>query len=270
MRHPPLSNSGAAFDALAANYDVEAVNHLVSRWIREIVWERLGRLFPPGSTVLEIGCGTGEDALFLARQGVHVVATDAAPMMLEQTAQKAQDAGLNHLIETRQLDLTDAAVWALPTGGFDGVHSNYGVLNCIGEWSPLAKCLTRAVRPGGRMGFAVMGRFCLIETVWSIRHRQFDQAQRRWSGRSTATIGGGTFPVYYPSPKRLSRAFREAGFRQRHLLGLGVCLPPSDLYVGLAKRPRLGAWLRRMESILAPLPVFRTLGDHYWIEFTRC
>ena len=62
--------SGVAFDRIATDYDQASTDVLISRWIRERVWSRLAQLFPRGSHVLELGCGTGEDAVWLAQQGI--------------------------------------------------------------------------------------------------------------------------------------------------------------------------------------------------------
>ena len=43
---------------------------------------------PRGCKVLEIGCGTGRDAVFLARNGFEIVATDASRRMLSLAAEK--------------------------------------------------------------------------------------------------------------------------------------------------------------------------------------
>ena len=48
--------------------------------------------------VLEIGCGTGEDALFLAQQGIHITATDASEEMLRITREKTENQELNSLM----------------------------------------------------------------------------------------------------------------------------------------------------------------------------
>jgi methyl halide transferase len=45
-------------------------------------------------TSLEIGCGTGDNAIWLAQQGFDVVACDAVPIAVERARQKAEDAGV--------------------------------------------------------------------------------------------------------------------------------------------------------------------------------
>src|SRR4051812_2642956 len=71
------------FDALAAKYDTSLTASPIARYLRARVNDRLDVHFGRGDHVLEIGCGTGEDALFLAERGIRVTATDSSPAMLE-------------------------------------------------------------------------------------------------------------------------------------------------------------------------------------------
>ncbi|MBX3080194.1 MAG: methyltransferase domain-containing protein [Anaerolineae bacterium] len=262
----PLPNSGAAFDHIADRYDADSTDLLISRWIRERVWSWLTDIFQPGMRVLEIGCGTGEDAVWLAKRGVSVTATDASPHMLAVTQRKAEEAGVSALVTTRQLDLNAATSWDIPS--HDGAFSNYGALNCIGTYRDLGAALSRIVRPGGRIGLAVMSPLCVWELLWHTLHRDLRTATRRLSGTSTAHIGGVSFPVYYPTPRRLIREF-GSDFRLQHLRGLGVFLPPSDVYAALGKHPALARRLLRLETLTADHFPFNQLADHFWLELRR-
>ena len=261
-------HSARAFDQVAPRYDAESTDDPVSRWVRHAVWDRLIRLFPSGAHVLELGCGTGEDAVFLAGRGVYVTATDASPTMLEITTRKAAAAGVESRLTVRLLDLAQAESWGLAAAAYDGVFSNYGPLNCIPDWRVLAAALAAAIRPGGVCAFAVMGRFCLWEALWHGLHGDFRTAARRWGGQANAQIGGVQFPVYYPTPGRLTREFAPH-FRRTALRGLGVFLPPSDAYGVVGKRRRVAAALHRLERLAAPIPLTAYLADHFWIELKR-
>jgi cyclopropane fatty-acyl-phospholipid synthase-like methyltransferase len=54
-------------------------------------WPRPTR--SPGS-VLDVGCGTGENALCLAARGHDVLGVDAAPVAIERATAKARDRGV--------------------------------------------------------------------------------------------------------------------------------------------------------------------------------
>ena len=56
----------AAFDRLAPRYDQLWTRSTVGHLQREAVWRHLAPLFKPGQTALDLGCGTGEDALHLS------------------------------------------------------------------------------------------------------------------------------------------------------------------------------------------------------------
>ncbi len=113
------------FDAAAAGYDATFTRRRLGRWLREAVWEQLGATFLPGERVLELGCGTGEDAVWLARRGVAVTATDAAPGMLAVARSKAEAAGVADRVTFARLDLAEIGDGVIPniTGQSDHRHS---------------------------------------------------------------------------------------------------------------------------------------------------
>jgi SAM-dependent methyltransferase len=256
-----------SFDRAALTYDQDFSQAPLARWLRGRVWTRLAAAFDPGMTVLELGCGTGEDALFLAQRGLKVIATDASPTMLKITAEKAAAAGV--AIQTRPLDLSDPATWKNAQGQYAGIYSNFGAINCTPHWEQLAAWCADHLPVGGKIAWGVMGRFCLWESLWHGLHGNWRTATRRWSGQNRARLADGSaFTVFYPSPATLKKAFAPA-FRPTALLGLGVFLPPSDVYGVIESRPRWYKTLLRLESALADKPLLRAWGDHYWIEFQK-
>ncbi len=263
-----LPESGLAFEQVAGTYDAASTDAPVSRWLRQQLWRWLAELFPSEGYLLELGCGTGEDAVWFAQRGVRVLATDISPQMLALTAQKAAESGVAALVQTQPLDFARPETWQLPQGTFDGVYSNYGALNCTANWSALGAALAAVVRSGGCAAFSLIGRFSLLETLWHALHGDLRTASRRWHGAATARIGGIAFPVYYPTAGQFRRAF-GAAWRLRMLRGWGIFLPPSDLYGALARRPRLLRLLAGLERWAARLPFSAYLADQFWIALQR-
>src|SRR5450432_1193149 len=267
---PQAGTSAEAFDHIGARYDAEFTNTDLSWWFRRRVWERLELLFQPGDSALELGCGTGEDAIWLAKRGVHVLAPDGSAAMLAETKRKAKVEGVESLVETRLLDLTDAAGWDLKQydNVFDGAYSNYGPLNCVGDWRAIGQQLASAIRLGGKVGLGVMGPWCPWEFFWHGLHGDFRTATRRFHRSTVAHLDGKYFDVFYPTPRRLQRDLGPV-FQRRLLWGLGVFLPPSDLYKPVGRRPWLAKPLLAIERLTAPHWPFKHLGDHYWLELER-
>jgi len=253
-----------SFDRAALTYDQDFTRTSIAQWLRRRVWARLDRMFQPGMRVLEIGCGTGEDAVYLAQRGVQVVATDASPEMLRITQEKAQAHKLT--IQTALFDLNQPDTRNL-TDQFDGVYSNFGALNCTPHWAQLAAYLAQITTSQGKIGLGVMGRFCLWESLWHGLHGDFATAKRRWSGQSVAVLADGSMlPVYYPAYKHLAADFAQH-FRHTACLGIGVFLPPSDVYPVVEARPSIQRLLTGLESRLGhSLP---GLADHYWLELDK-
>lgn len=74
----------------------------------------------PGQA-LDVGCGEGADAIWLARQGWQVTAVDVSRVALERAAAAAQAAGVEGLIEWQVHDLARS----FPEGSFDLVNVQY-------------------------------------------------------------------------------------------------------------------------------------------------
>ena len=77
-----------AFDQHAAAYDRVWTNAPAGRLQRDAVWRNLKPYLLPHGNILDLGCGTGEDAVWLMAAGLQVTAIDASPQMV--TAARAR------------------------------------------------------------------------------------------------------------------------------------------------------------------------------------
>jgi SAM-dependent methyltransferase len=100
----------------------------------------------PG-TALDLGCGTGGDALWLAQQGWTVTGVDLAQSALAQAEEAAAAAGLADLTTWQRVDL-DAG---LPAGSWDLVTSAYLQAPVALSRDGILRAATAAVAPGGTL-----------------------------------------------------------------------------------------------------------------------
>lgn len=105
--------------------------------------------FPPGCTVLDIGCGSGIDALLAAQQvgpDGHVIGLDLLPEMCERAREHAAAIGLT----TVEFIEGEMEAIPLPDDSVDAVVSN-GVINLSArKMRALFEC-ARVLRPGGQL-----------------------------------------------------------------------------------------------------------------------
>jgi SAM-dependent methyltransferase len=239
--------SSALFERLAPRYDELWTDTPVGRAQRDAVWRVVDELFHAGDRVLDIGCGTGEDAAHLAARGVLVSAVDASPAMVARARERgvaaevmrAEDLGKSAPMSRGAADTSVCAT-------YHGAISNFGALNCVQDLAGVARALGALVRPGGYVAICVIGRFCAWEMLY------YKKAFRRWGGRAG--------DIRYPTVRQL-RADFAPDFELLYWTGIGMLVPPS--YVKLPAR--IVRLLARIERF-APL---RACADHRLLVFKR-
>jgi SAM-dependent methyltransferase len=204
-----------AFDAHAATYDRQFTNTASGTRMRRAVWKRCEARFPEGASILEMNCGTGEDARWLAERGVRVLATDISPAMLAVARAKVT----SPLVRFQELAWEDLA--ALDEGPFDGVLSNFGGLNCVEDLRPIAHALAAKLRPGAIAILCIMGPVVLWEWVRFLARGNPSAAFRRLKPGGTQWSGA---TIRYPSIGQTRRAFSPE-FRMLRVSAVGTVLP---------------------------------------------
>jgi ubiquinone/menaquinone biosynthesis C-methylase UbiE len=258
----------AAFDDSADGYDAHFTNTSIGRLQRNKVWLYLekvyGAAFPP--RVLELNCGTGEDAVFFAKRGSTVLATDVSENMLLQTAKKAAHAGMGQLVQTQQVDLT-----RFPgeiSQRFELIFSAFGGVNCINEFhlQQLLERSTRLLTPGGRIIIVVMPRFCAWETVYFSARLNFKNAFRRRAKHPVkANLGNNLVDTWYYAPGQVKRIASQH-YKIVNIQPIGITIPPSYLQKTFLTRTRILDKLDALENNLGRFSFLARLADHYLID----
>jgi len=232
------------FDHLAERYDQLWTHTAIGRAQREQVWRAIDPLFGPGDRVIDIGCGTGDDAAHLAGRGVSVHAIDPSPAMIA-------------VAQRRGTFCAEIAELEDVSGIFDGALSNFGALNCLENLEAVACQMARLVRPGGRAALCFIGRFCAWETLHYALRLDFRRAFRRLHGRAESSLG----TVYYPAIPDIRVAFSPY-FACERWTGIGMLVPPS--YARIPDR-----FIRILAVLDRYLFVLRAFADHRLLILVR-
>ena len=264
----PTRPSAQAFDLIAPVFDYRFGQWLSVAAQRRAVRAALLRAFPTGSRILELGGGTGEDALFLAQHGFGLCLTDPSPAMVSLASAKLAPFHARTEVVAGE-EYEDFASRYLAANGvlFDGAFSNFAPLNCVADLRPVASGLAKLLKPGAPAMLVVFGTLCPGEWITELLRGRSDLALRRCRrGEVPARLAQREFRVIYHRRASLVRAFAP-WFVLEKRLGIGVAVPPSAAEPWISSHPRL---LRLMETV--DRAVSRTMavfGDHVLYQFRR-
>lgn len=207
------------------------------------VFRRFGRT--PVKTVLDLGCGTGNHALPLARRDFTVTGVDRSPGMLEQAAKKASASGLGDKApaftqgDLRELDLHqhfDAALMMFAVLGYQLTnehvasalatvrrHLTPGGLFVFDIWYGPA---VLAIRPGERVktltapeGTVIRAASTTMDSYRQLADVRYQMWHVRRSGPMVETSE--THQMRYFFPQELALFLEHAGLHLRHFSAFG-------------------------------------------------
>jgi SAM-dependent methyltransferase len=110
-------------------------------------------LLPAAGTALDLACGLGGNALFLARRGLQVTAWDFSEVAIERLHQQARSLGLALTAELRDVEREE-----LPEAAFDVIVVSRFLTR------RLADAIVAALRPGGLLYYQTYTRAKLTES----------------------------------------------------------------------------------------------------------
>lgn len=262
----------AVFDPLAPSYDREFTHSRIGLLQRQAVWDHLSPLMlaSRGMEILELNCGTGADAIFMARHGHHVLATDISGEMLRVADERILQHGMEDRVTTQQLAFDDLH-GRFEADQFDMVFSDFGGLNCIDENDLAALCdpIADSLRPKGRLVAVIMPDRCMAESGYFLLKGKWSEAFRR--GRHEplwASLSGSGVMTWYHSPKNVARIFNHR-FRVVNVKPIGFFVPPSYLEPFFAQRPNTLRRLNALDELINDWRWTARYADHFLIDLER-
>jgi ubiquinone/menaquinone biosynthesis C-methylase UbiE len=255
-------NATVGYDAIAGTYDDQVRG---DDWVRRKLHVHFRGAFRPGEHVLDVGCGTGIDAVALAHMDVHVLGVDASAEMIAQLRHTVAAAHLADRVEARVLRIQDLR--SLRPRTFDGIISSFASLSAVPDLSGFAEDAARLVRPGGRMILHLLNRFSAWEFLGYLARRDWTAA--RQIGRLASrrfVIGGQSVDHTLYFADAAYRRFFMSDFELRDAYCLGTLRPPHT--VRRIPTPVVSG-LEWLDVRVGRLPLLRNAGRFFVLDLQR-
>jgi ubiquinone/menaquinone biosynthesis C-methylase UbiE len=257
-----------AFSKQALHFDLQYNENTIIQYKRKRVREHVEKFLPPGASILELNAGTGEDAVYFARHGHLIHATDISAGMQEIAIKKIKEAKLEGSVSFELCSFTRLE-GLHQAGPYDLIFSNFAGLNCTNRLSKVLNSFPGLLQPGGRVTLVLLPKFCLWEFLLFFKGK-FKTAFRRFSGSkgTKAKIDGEYFRCWYYNPSFIRRHLKDK-FDLVSLEGLCSLVPPSYIEHFAEKRPGLYRFLEKKENKWKSKWPWKLIGDYYIITLQK-
>lgn len=245
----------AAFDDAAPRWDRMIQDSTLLRQIRAENLERLEQVFPPGAWVLDIGCGTGEEALHLASRGCKVWGIDVSPQMIAIAQQKALTRGLSEQARFQVLPAGQVGrlLDEIPAERLTGAWSSLGAINLEPDLTGVREGLGRLLKPSGRLVLQAFNVRSSFEKLFGISHFKPALSSRRSGKAAGLELVSGPLAeaasTHFWAPQALADAFKPHFSVDKAL----ACHPFGPSLHFHARYDRHGALYTQLQRLSSPL-----------------
>lgn len=258
-----------AFDSASEEYDFTISRNFINTWIRHRSINELLRLVKPDDVLLEIGCGTGAEAMKISKRVRQIIATDISQGMLNLLRQKISAKKLDSIVPVQARAANISSIAPLFDGGRVRIaYSFNGALNLEPDIEKFSLELSKVVEKGGYFVCSVRNVLCLSETIAHAAVLQLDKIAPRRKQPTMVSVGGIDIPAFYYSTGYMSRLFRPY-FKLKKLVGLPAFLPPAYLNDYCIRFRPVTSLLEKLETVLSDRFPFNRLSDQTLFVFQR-
>lgn len=255
--------TGRAYDTLAPRYDELAQSNAILAHVANVSSELVRKNLAGCRQVLDIGCGTGREAIMVAQEGKQVVACDPSAVSLRILEEKAAKLNARSRIVTRQLKASELNRLEAEFGlhAFDGVYSSFA-LSYEPELAPIARQVARLVETSSPFLCSIFNRYCLLELLLLAPILLPRKALRRLLGKTSLPVDRYEVCIWSRSASEVIGAFKP-NFRPKRMWALPAILPPHYLHLIVdLLGEELRVQLERLDRRFNGAWPFRTLGSH--------
>jgi ubiquinone/menaquinone biosynthesis C-methylase UbiE len=254
-----------SFDSAAAIYDQAFTHSVIGKLQRNYVYRHFSKIIDGKKlNILEVNCGTGEDAGWLAKRSHSVTATDISEKMIAVAKAK----NIRQPIRFEVGDIKN--ITEFKNDKFDLVFSNFGGLNCLSQadFGQFFRNASTVLNENGKLALVIMPKNTLWEQFYFFAKGDLKNIFRRKKKSSIAHVDGENITTYYHNPKE-AVTLAAAHFDVTAIHPIGFFIPPSYFEPFLKKRKWFSRMLDRLEATITNVRFLSRYADHYFIVFQK-
>ncbi|MEO8512935.1 MAG: methyltransferase domain-containing protein [Ignavibacteria bacterium] len=249
-------------DKIAEKYDDILSKNRFSEILRSVFHNILQKNIFPSDKILDLGCGTGEDAVFLAKKGITVTALDVSPKMIELAQSKAGTKDFNENLKFLCCDMESFINENM--NKFDAIISNFNAINYVEDLNSFSAYASASLTKDGKLIFTVLNRLSISEVFYNFLRLNLKRSWNAIFNRKESLITD--LDLYFPGD--FSRFFKDQ-FKIKRITGIGIFIPPHNL-TGMYNKLRFAIpFLLWFENLFASVYPFYCFSDHYIIEMQK-
>jgi ubiquinone/menaquinone biosynthesis C-methylase UbiE len=253
------------FSSIYEEYEVLSNENYIDQTMRKQVYFHIEKIIIQEAKILEINAGSGIDAVYFAKKGFDILATDIAIGSEKYILNKKKEFNYSNL---KFKLVSYLNLHELHPNKYDFIFSNFGGLNCTDKLEQVMDSFYEILNENGKVTLVILNKYYLWDWI-NIFKLKFSKAFYRMSKKPIfANIKDEKIQVYYYSTRQL-KALLSQKYELIKIENLGNFYPNTNHKI-LTKISFLIPLFIKIDRFFVKnnlLPFH--LGDYFIISFQK-
>lgn len=252
------------FSSIYEEYEKLSQENNIDIARRNFIRNHVNQFLKANHSMLEINAGSGIDAVYFAKKGNPVLATDVATASEKFINYKIKTLGLTNL-QYQKCSFT--ALHKIENKKFDYIFSNFGGLNCTDDLTSVFNQFDTLLNPNGYVSLVIMPPYYPWEMATILKGNK-NAFRRMHKNGVWANVENHSIKMFYHTPNQVKEAFGK-NFIHIETRNIGTFYPSAHFF-SLQKHKKIISKLIQFDTWINQFPiVIKGIGDYFIITFQK-